>query len=131
MITEKRIVAVMQMPEEVDAKQEQIFLSEVKKCVNDDRPRLVLDCSKMQKVNQAAIHLMLACLEEAMKRNGDVKLAALPPGSSDILKHTAIHRVFDIYDTATEAVNSFHLPPTRVTPRAGEDVYPKKAETAA
>jgi anti-anti-sigma regulatory factor len=44
--------------------------------MNNDRAYIVLDCSKVGVMDRSAIYLLLCCLEEAMKRNGDVKLAA-------------------------------------------------------
>jgi len=50
---------------------------------------------------------MLCCLEEAVKRNGDVKLAAVPAGARSTLKLTGIDRIFEIFDTNVEAASSF------------------------
>jgi hypothetical protein len=55
--------------------------------------------------------LLLHCLEEAMKRNGDVKLAAVPTAAAVLLVSTGVARLFEAYDTTAEAVNSFHQLP--------------------
>ena len=108
MTISERAVAVKQLPEILSAKQARMFLREIQSSMNMDRPRLVLDCSNLRQLDKSAIHLLLCCLEEAMKHNGDVKLAALPPGAGAILESTGANRLFDIYDTTTDAVNSFH-----------------------
>jgi len=41
-------------------------------------PRMVLDSSKLCQVDNAAFYLLSSSLKEALKRNGDVKLAAIP-----------------------------------------------------
>lgn len=103
-----RTVAVRQLPETLSAKQGRIFFREIQCCMNVVRPRMVLDCSNLRLPDSSVIYLLLCCLEEAMKRKGDVKLAALPPGAWATLEITGASRLFAIYDTTTEAVNSFH-----------------------
>jgi anti-anti-sigma regulatory factor len=78
------------------------------------------------------IHLLLHCLEEAMKRNGDVKLAALPPEGAEFLRITGVTRLFDIYETTAEAVNSFsHFPPPAVVPALVAQATQRGSERAA
>ena len=79
--------------------------------MNVDRPSLVLDCSRVRLMDTSAVHLLLCCLEEAMKRNGDVKLAAVPAGATAVLELSGIDRLFEIYDTPAEAVSSFRRLP--------------------
>jgi hypothetical protein len=42
-----------------------------------------------------------------MKRNGDVKLASIPPGATAILELTRVDRLFEAFDSTADAVNSF------------------------
>lgn len=106
-----RVVGVRQVPEVQSARDARMFLREIRKSINVDRPRLVLDCSKLRQMDKSVLMLLLCCLEEVMKSNGDVKLADLPPGAASILQMTGIDRLFDIYQTTSEAVNSFHQSP--------------------
>ncbi len=107
----KCAVAVKQLPETLSVKQERIFLREIRTFMNTHSPYMVLDCSTVRRMDSSVVHLLLCCLEEAMKRNGDVKLAALPDGAGAVLELTGVNRLFDIYDTAADAVNSFHQLP--------------------
>jgi hypothetical protein len=43
-----------------------------------------------------------------MKRNGDVKLAALNPNAEAILRTAGLDRLFEIYPTQAAALTSFH-----------------------
>jgi anti-anti-sigma regulatory factor len=58
-------------------------------------------------MDKPAIELLLCCLEEAIKRNGDVKLAAVPEGARSVLKLTGVDRLFEVFDSNPEAINSF------------------------
>jgi anti-sigma B factor antagonist len=94
----------------LNALQARLFLGEVQGYLYDDRPHIVLDCSKISKMDRPSIQLLLCCLEEAIKRNGDVKLAAVPAGARSTLKLTGVDRIFEIFDTKAEAVSSFRRP---------------------
>lgn len=114
-----RPVAVKQLPETMDAKQGRLFFSELESCMNVDRPSLVLDCSRVRRLDSSAVHLLLCCLEEAMKRNGDVKLSAIPAGASAVLELAGIDRLFEVYATNAEAVSSFRRLPVDVNSLMG------------
>ena len=51
------------------------------------------------------MRLLLRCMEEAMKRNGDVTLTALPVGAANVLNRTGVSNLFDIFATNAEAVS--------------------------
>jgi len=46
-------------------------------------------------MDRSTINLLLCCLEEAMKRNGDVKLTALSEKSRVTLELTGASRLFE------------------------------------
>lgn len=74
------------------------------------RPSVVLDCASMQHVDGAGIDLLLCCLEETMKRNGDVRLAAISPEARPFLERAGVRHLFRIFDTCADAVRSFQRP---------------------
>jgi anti-sigma B factor antagonist len=107
-MSKARHVSVKQLPERMSLKQGPRLFREVESCLQSDRPRLVLDCSKVTQLDSAGIHVLLRCLEAAMKRNGDVKLASVPPSAAAILKLTRVDRLFEAFESTADAVNSFH-----------------------
>lgn len=114
MTTRSRPVTVRQFTAPLNRAQERAYLREMRVWMEADRPRVVLDCSQLRELDRASIRLMLCCLEEAMKRNGDVRLAALPDGASAILEKMGAGRLFSVYATAADAANSFnHFPSPR------------------
>ncbi|MHB8301988.1 MAG: STAS domain-containing protein [Acidobacteriaceae bacterium] len=108
MAIQERAVTVRQLPKTLGPQQERLFLREMQGCMNVDRSRMVLDCSKVHRLDKPVTLLLPCCLEEAMKRHGDVKLAALPPGARAIRELAGASRIFDIYDTTADAVDGFH-----------------------
>jgi len=132
MTLRQRIVMLMQLPEVLDAKQGRVFIRELTRYLDVERPRIVLDCSNLRRMNRSALETLLCCLEEAMKRNGDVKLAALSQEAKLILEHTGVDRLFRIFDTTTDAVNSFQSPVTyTVSQSTVPEVVPQTVRDAA
>jgi len=119
-MTSARHVSVKQLPEKLSIKQGRSFFREVEPHLQSDRPRVVLDFSRVRQLDSAGIHVLLRVLEEAMKRNGDVKLASIPPGAAAILELTRVSRLFETFDNTVDAVNSFHQFPIRPVPHAFE-----------
>lgn len=102
-----RAVSIKQMPEKLDVKRGRLFFRELESCMNVERPCIVLDCSQVHQMDRHALHLLLCCLEGAIKRNGDVRLAAVTPAAMLDLQHAAIDRLFRVFDTVEDAVESF------------------------
>jgi anti-anti-sigma factor len=115
-MTSRRLVAVRHLPEKLSLTHGRGFFREVEPYLQADRPRVVLDCSRLRHLDSAGIHVLLRVLEEAMKRNGDVKLASVPPGAAAMLGLTRVGRLFEVFDNTADAVNSFHQIPMRPVP---------------
>ena len=90
----------------------------MQRCIDAERPFVVLDCSIVGQLDKSGVHLLLCCLEEAMKRNGDVKLAGLHSSAETALHTFGAYRLFDIHDTTASAMSSFHRLPTGATSQA-------------
>lgn len=122
-----RPVVVKQLPEKLSVEQGRMFFLEVEPCLKADRPRVVLDCSQVRQLDSAGIQMLLHCLEEAMKRNGDVKLAAVPPAAAQVLELTQVDSLFEAFDSPTDAVNSFYQYPVQAFQPPLQPDYPTSA----
>jgi anti-anti-sigma regulatory factor len=74
------------------------------------RPAVVLDCSRVRQIDKPMVHLLFCCLEEAMKRNGDVRLAGIRPEAWPALQAAGVGRLFRTFSSNVEAASSFHKP---------------------
>jgi len=85
------------------------------------RPAVVLDCSRVGQIDKPMIHLLFCCLEEAMKRNGDVRLAGIRPEIWPALQAAGVGRLFRIFPSNREAASSYSKPAAyhNATVRAG------------
>ena len=107
METNSRPVVVKRMPERVNGRTARDFLRDVRPFLIVDRPQIVFDLSQVRQLDSAGVEMLLRCMSEAHKRDGDVKLASLSDQSAVVLELTRTERLFEIFETSTDAVRSF------------------------
>jgi anti-sigma B factor antagonist len=123
MESSSRPVVVKRMPERMNLKQARKFLKEVKPFLHSDRPQIVFDMSQVRHIDAGGIEVLLRCMREAMKRDGDLKLAAVSPQATVVLELTRTGRLFEIYENSTFAAKSFSC----FLPNAIKHPYPHPA----
>ncbi len=106
-MSSKGPVIIMELPEQLKQGQVKTFMRDLQPLLDQARPCVVLDCSKIQDIDSAGVEMLLQCLELAMKRDGDLKLAAVSPASAIILELMRVDRLFEVFDTPEEATRSF------------------------
>jgi anti-sigma B factor antagonist len=104
-----RPVVVKRMPERLNQRQARVFLQDVQPFLRADRPQLVFDLSQVKQLDSAGVEMLLHCVGEVMKRDGDLKLASPSPEAVLVLELTRTDRLFEIYESSTDAARSFSL----------------------
>lgn len=107
METDSRPVVVKRMPERVNARSARQFWRDVQPLLSVDRPQLVFDLSPVVQLDAAGVEMLLRCMSEAHKRDGDLKLASLSQHAAVVLELTRTERLFEIYESSVDAVRSF------------------------
>lgn len=103
-------IIVRRLPKITGNGQNKGFLRELERVIASvDRPRLVLDCTALERMEKPALQMLLFCLEQTLKRNGDVRLAGVSPAARAALSSTRIDRLFQLFDSIEDAVSSFDL----------------------
>lgn len=102
-----RPVIVKRMPERINLQQAREFQREVEPLLRSDRPQVVFDFSGVRRMDAAGVDMLLHCMSEVMKHDGDLKLAALSAQAAVVLELTRADRLFELYDTVSDAVRSF------------------------
>ena len=113
-MTSGRPAIIEHLPETIDAEQAEKIYRALQTALADDRPRIVFDFTQVRDFGSIGVELLLRCMEEAMKRNGDLKLAAVSPQQAVVLEMMRVDTLFEIYETVTDAVESFR----RYSPQA-------------
>jgi anti-sigma B factor antagonist len=102
---------VRQLPERLSHPQAYQFFYELQPLLKSNRAYVVFDFSDVREIDSAGVGVLLRSLEEVMKGNGDLKLAAVSAEAGMILQLTGVDRLFEIFETTLEAVESFHIFP--------------------
>lgn len=102
-----RTVTVKQLPAKLNRQSERNLFRELGMAMQIERPAIVIDCSQVQAMNATAVHLLLCWLEEAMKRNGDVRLVGVSDQAMEGLRAMSVDRLFRIFETNERAIESF------------------------
>jgi len=102
-----RPVVVKRMPNRVNVREAHSFFRDVQPFLKSDRPQLVFDMSQVEQLDSAGIEMLLECMAECMKRDGDLKLANVSSQAATVLELTRTDRLFEIFETSTDAARSF------------------------
>ena len=111
---QERTVTVEQIPRMSSNEEKRRFFQGFKSRTSSLRPYVVLDCSMLKLMDRSVVYLLLCCLEETLKRNGDVRLAKLSSEARNMLEAFGAGRLFRIYASNAEAIISFHQRPADV-----------------
>ena len=85
------------------------FRREMQEVLRLDQPRIVFDFCSVTHLDSAGIESLLHCLSAIVRRDGELKLAALSPQAAMILEITRVGRFFEIFPTVEDAVRSFDV----------------------
>src|SRR5579864_1062374 len=102
-----RPVFIKRVPRRFDREHAIRFYSKAQPLLNSDRPQIVFDMSNTEHMDSKGVDILLRCLREAMKHDGDLKLAGLTPLVSIVLELTRIGSFFEVYGNTTSAAKSF------------------------
>jgi anti-anti-sigma factor len=114
------------LPASLDRRSERAFVHELEMEMNVERPAVVIDCTQLECMDRAGVHLLLRCLEQAMMRRGDVRLAA-NAGVMEDLGAWGLDRLFRIFDSSEKAVESFKRRSVWVSPAAASALVSEHA----
>jgi anti-anti-sigma factor len=114
-------VVVQQLPEKLTIGYTHQFFREIESELKTERPYVVFDFSRVRQFDSSGVQMLLHCMEEVMKRNGDLKLAALPSGPAVMLELTRVDRLFEIFEDVQDAAESFYRLPLQALPAIQPD----------
>jgi anti-sigma B factor antagonist len=103
-----KLVMVQNLPEKLTADTAERFLAEMEPMLDGKRPLVVFDFSDVRHFDGAGVAVLLRCLEEVLKRNGDLKLAAIPAPWIAVLEMAGVDRLFEMFENASDAADSFY-----------------------
>ena len=81
--------------------------TKLKDCLSQGKTRLVLDLAEMTYIDSAGLGTLVAGFTSAQNQGATLKLANLTKRFHETLNITKLVTVFDVFDTAEQAVKSF------------------------
>ncbi len=76
-------VLIQRLPARFNAGQVRAIMQELQPFLKADRPRVVFDLSQVEEMDAASVDMLLQCMSDASKRDGDVgDFRTNPTGSS-------------------------------------------------
>jgi anti-anti-sigma factor len=100
----------MHLPKSSDGTSHRSFLRDIKKLMQGSRqPRLVFDLSEVKQINPQSIDLLLQCVDQAERSDGEVSVVGVTPETAVILELTQAATVLNVSSLASEAADSCAL----------------------
>lgn len=106
---ETRSTIVIKLPEQLTGKAVRAAMRQIKPALRLDHPQVIVDMANVRQLDSAALDMLLYCIVEVSKRDGELKLAAISPEAATFLELTRMDRVFDIFPSVSEAVTENDL----------------------
>ncbi|MBI3363264.1 MAG: STAS domain-containing protein [Chloroflexi bacterium] len=99
--------SVMKLNGRVDSATAPDLESALKKLVEGDKTRIVLDLADVEYMSSAGLRAMVSTLKAVKRVNGDLRLASPSPRVEEVLRLAGLTSIFSIYPNQKDAVSSF------------------------
>jgi anti-sigma B factor antagonist len=81
--------------------------NELLKLIDEGKNKVIISLEKAEYVDSSFLGILVAGLKRATMKDGDLKIFGLQPVVKSMFELTRLYRIFDIFDTREEAINSF------------------------
>ena len=107
-IEEKGSTVLIEVKEErLDAHNSSELKTEMLSLFDEGKNNLVVDLKDVRFVDSSGLGSLVSGFKNASARNGNLKLSGLQPQVKSMFELTRLHRVFEIFPGAEEALTSF------------------------
>jgi anti-sigma B factor antagonist len=81
--------------------------NELLKQIEQGKNKVIVNLNKAEYVDSSFLGILVAGLKRATMKDGDLKIVGLQPAVKSMFELTRLYRIFDIFNTNEEAINSF------------------------
>lgn len=100
-------VLIVVKEERLDAHNSGELKTQMLNLFEDGKTNLVVDLEMVRFVDSSGLGSLVSGFKNASARSGNLKLCSLQPQVKSMFELTRLHRVFEIFPSATEALASF------------------------
>ncbi len=101
----RMIIAVQE--ERLDAHNSDELKTEMNRLFSEGAKDLILDLKDVRFIDSSGLGVLVSGFKNASTRQGSLKLAGLQTQVRSMFELTRLHRVFDIFQTTDEALDSY------------------------
>ena len=111
---ERLSTIVVKLPEVLGAKAARKLGRELKKKITAPNPHVVVDFSRVKKMDLKGLEALLSCMEELAKLDGALQFGGISPEAATLLELTRMDRLFQKFPGFATDAPTFALSPEPV-----------------
>jgi anti-sigma B factor antagonist len=127
---ERQSTIIVKLPEVFGAKAARKLGRELKSKIMDSNPHVILDLSRVKKIDSKGLEALLSCMREIAKQDGALQFGKISPEAATVLELTRMDRLFQKFPSVAADAPAFTLAPEPVakeTPAEGSVQVPVTA----
>jgi anti-sigma B factor antagonist len=101
------IVVIYVREERLDAHNSDELKAEMQRQFEAGSRNLLIDLNDVRFIDSSGLGALVSGFKNAISHQGNLKLSSLQPQVKSMFELTRLHRVFEIFPTAGEAMDSF------------------------
>jgi len=101
------ISIIIVQEERVDAHNSNDLKDELKKLFEAGRKNILIDLRDVRFIDSSGLGALVSGFKNAISNQGTLKLSMMQPQVKSMFELTRLHRVFDIYPTTEDAMDSY------------------------
>jgi len=100
-------VTVVAIDDRLEADTVEEFRTSMHDLAEQGQVKVVLDFTNVSFVDSSGLGGLVSAVRKFRQHDGDIKLACINDNVRPLVEIVRLHRIFDIFDSVDEAVNSF------------------------
>lgn len=101
------IVIVYVQEERLDAHNSNDLKEEMQRLFQDGKKNILIDLGDVRFIDSSGLGALVSGFKNAITNQGNLKLSSLQPQVKSMFELTRLHRVFEIFPSAGEAIKTF------------------------
>jgi len=101
------ISIIIVQEERVDAHNSNDLKDELKKLFEEGKKNILIDLRDVRFIDSSGLGALVSGFKNAISNQGTLKLSMMQPQVKSMFELTRLHRVFDIYPTTEDAMDSY------------------------
>jgi len=102
----------------VNAHTVRLFEGEIQRALDEQRYRIVVNCSGLKYIASAGLGALMGAIEEVRHNGGDIRMAELNETVRNIFEILGFNHLYRVFPSEVEAILSFRDPGPDDGPRA-------------